>query len=303
MPSNRNKHRHVPAAPRPAKPEEKMTQSNSIGPAEPPPPATDLNALSEKITQLERVVRGMGRDSLEASRAQREAQELLQKLQTQLDEMRLESKGILQTVWRTSQESQASMTKAEDHFGAAIRELEARLREEMKWQLQRGLMQAIYPALDDLDLIIANQRELGRHSTQPDSLLDAIILVRSKFNTNLYMLGLEEIKIEVGAAQFDPSQHEAISQEDSPEHASGEIIVPLRGHYTRFQALVGVQWQGGGKGSVVFRVSVDGPRSAQPAAGRAGHIAGDAGPGRLDASRDFREGTGGGHREDPPDAR
>ena len=104
-----------------------MTQSNSIGPDEPPPPAADLNALSEKITQLERVVRGMGRDSLEASRAQREAQELLQKLQTQLDEMRLESKGILQTVWRTSQESQISMTKAEDHFGAAIRELEARL--------------------------------------------------------------------------------------------------------------------------------------------------------------------------------
>jgi len=41
-------------------------------------------------------------------------------------------------------------------------------------------------------------------------------------------------------------------------HANGEIAVDLRGLYTRFQTLVGVQWQGGGKGSVVFRVTVDG---------------------------------------------
>ena len=41
-------------------------------------------------------------------------------------------------------------------------------------------------------------------------------------------------------------------------HANGEIVVPLRGHFTRFRALVGVQWQGGKKGSVTFRVSVDG---------------------------------------------
>lgn len=41
-------------------------------------------------------------------------------------------------------------------------------------------------------------------------------------------------------------------------HANGRITVQLDGQYTRFRALVGVQWQGGGKGSVVFRVSVDG---------------------------------------------
>ena len=41
-------------------------------------------------------------------------------------------------------------------------------------------------------------------------------------------------------------------------HANGEITIPLRGLYTRFRALVGVQWQGGKKGSVTFRVSVDG---------------------------------------------
>ncbi len=41
-------------------------------------------------------------------------------------------------------------------------------------------------------------------------------------------------------------------------HASGEIVVPLNGQYVEFRSQVGVQWQGGGKGSVIFRVLVDG---------------------------------------------
>jgi hypothetical protein len=41
-------------------------------------------------------------------------------------------------------------------------------------------------------------------------------------------------------------------------HANGEIAVELHGQYSRFQAWVGVQWQGGGRGSVTFRVAVDG---------------------------------------------
>ena len=41
-------------------------------------------------------------------------------------------------------------------------------------------------------------------------------------------------------------------------HANGEIVVDLRGQYSSFAALVGVQWQGGDRGSVVLQVSVDG---------------------------------------------
>jgi len=43
-------------------------------------------------------------------------------------------------------------------------------------------------------------------------------------------------------------------------HAAGEITVPLNGNYTLFQAEVGVQRQGGGRGSVVFQVWVDGEK-------------------------------------------
>ena len=41
-------------------------------------------------------------------------------------------------------------------------------------------------------------------------------------------------------------------------HANGEIEVDLRGQFLRFQALAGVQWQGGRRGSVIFRIAVDG---------------------------------------------
>lgn len=211
------------------------TPAVNPSPAEPPPP--DLSALAEKLTALERVVRSMARDNLETNHAQREALELVQKLQAQMDEMRLESKGILQTVWRTGQESQASMTKAEDHFGAAIRELEARLKDEMKWQLQRGLMQSIFPALDDLDLIILNQRELNRQSGQPDHLLTAVMLVRSKFQANLRMLGLEEIKIEEGVTLFDSAQHEltpsdlAVPPRQDESQPKGTILYVRRAGY------------------------------------------------------------------------
>jgi len=41
-------------------------------------------------------------------------------------------------------------------------------------------------------------------------------------------------------------------------HANGEIVVDLDGRYTAFCAKVGVQWQGGNRGSVIFQVSVNG---------------------------------------------
>jgi len=41
-------------------------------------------------------------------------------------------------------------------------------------------------------------------------------------------------------------------------HAQGEITVALNGRYVEFRTWIGVQWMGGGKGSVRFRVDVDG---------------------------------------------
>lgn len=41
-------------------------------------------------------------------------------------------------------------------------------------------------------------------------------------------------------------------------HAYGEINIPLNYRYSKFKTKVGVQWQGGNKGSVVFVIAVDG---------------------------------------------
>lgn len=41
-------------------------------------------------------------------------------------------------------------------------------------------------------------------------------------------------------------------------HAPGEVNVALDGQFAEFAAQVGVQWQGGQRGSVIFRVEVDG---------------------------------------------
>ncbi|MCY2993959.1 MAG: NPCBM/NEW2 domain-containing protein [Planctomycetota bacterium] len=46
-------------------------------------------------------------------------------------------------------------------------------------------------------------------------------------------------------------------------HANGEIVIDLRGQYTAFRTWVGVQWQGGSKGSVIFRIAVDGKLVSQ----------------------------------------
>ena len=46
-------------------------------------------------------------------------------------------------------------------------------------------------------------------------------------------------------------------------HAQGEIVIDLRGQYSHFRTGVGVQWQGGRKGSVIFRVIVDGKTKFQ----------------------------------------
>lgn len=43
-------------------------------------------------------------------------------------------------------------------------------------------------------------------------------------------------------------------------HAPGEIVVALDGQFAEFVTLVGVQWQGGQRGSVIFGVEVDGKR-------------------------------------------
>ena len=200
-----------------------------------PPVAVDEESeppgdLAEYLPRLERVLRGIARDGLNVTRSQRDAQTALQTILGRLDDLELSTKGMSQAVWRAAQESQTHMQSAEQHFAGAIRELETRVRGELRWQLYQSALQAIFPALDDLDLVIGNQRSLAGASEQDDGLLKAIMLVRQKFADGLRMLGLEEIPIEEGVTRFDPDTHHQIASDvpldllDSSDLPSGTIV-------------------------------------------------------------------------------
>lgn len=196
-----------------------------------------LTAFMESFSRLEKVVRGMARDSLAITRNQRETQTALQAIQERIGDLELTTKGFTQTVWRATQDNQEQIQKAEDHFAGAVRELEDRVREEMKLLLRKSTLQAVFPALDDLDLVIGNQKALLKVGGQEDGFLEAMVLVRQKLVDGLRSLGLEEISIEEGVTPFDPGTHEAV-ETDIPadllldqDMSAGTIIRVRRAGY------------------------------------------------------------------------
>ncbi len=91
------------------------TPPGGNGPAAEPGPG-----IEDKLARLERIVRSMGQDSVE----------LLRRLQ-----------GI-----------EKSIEGSEEHYAGSLRELEARVREELQWQIHKGCLLAVMPGLDDAQL-------------------------------------------------------------------------------------------------------------------------------------------------------
>ena len=155
------------------------------------PPGVTLDTLHEKILQLERLVRGAGRDSLSAVQAQQELKADLQVLGTKLDDAGLDIKGVTQALWRMSQDDQQHAKDMEEHYAGALRDLEKRVREEINIQVYRSVMRALLPALDDMDLVVTQQAKL--HPDGGDDFYQGIRLVRQKFAQGLRELGFEEM--------------------------------------------------------------------------------------------------------------
>lgn len=178
----------------------------------------------EKLAGLEMLLRGVGRDSMTMMREQQDMQAFLQTLLLRLSDLELSTKALSQTTWKAMQENQGFIQHAEQHFAGALRDLEARVREEMQLQLRRSLVQALLPALDDLDLVIANQRRLMAPAGEQNSLLEAVVLVRQKLADGLGALGLEEIPIEEQVTRFDPSLHEPVESDIPAEWLGGDDL-------------------------------------------------------------------------------
>jgi molecular chaperone GrpE (heat shock protein) len=177
--------------------------------------SAEPTAGEDRWSRLERLVRGMGRDSLSLARDQQEARSTLATIVSRMDELDLAIKGLAQTSWRAAQERLTQAQDTEKHFAGALRELESRMREEILWQAERGTLAAIFPALDDMVRVLEHQRELLAAEGREDPFVEAMELVHHKILAGLRMLGLEEIPVEVGVTHFDPQLHEAVESRDS----------------------------------------------------------------------------------------
>lgn len=189
-------------------------------------PTKETQDFADKFSKLEKVIRGMGRDTLDILRGQKDVEAILQTVLSRLDDLELLAKGTSQTVWHAAKDSREQLQSAQDHFAGAIRELEARVREEMQWQFLRSILEVICPALDDMDLIIATQKMLMKNAAEKDSFLEAMILVRRKFSEGLKAIGLEEIVIKEGITRFDPNSHEAVESDIPDTLLESEGLAP-----------------------------------------------------------------------------
>ena len=70
--------------------------------------------------------------------------------------------------------------------------------------------------------------------------------------------GLDTAAAPAGAAGSPMQIGEKTFAKGLGHHANGEIVIELRGQYTAFRTWIGVQSQGGKRGSVTFRIAVDG---------------------------------------------
>jgi len=179
---------------------------------------TEQPTADDRVDRLERIIRSMGRDSLELVR-------VMQEVSKTVAEMDLNLKGVSQTVWKAVQESAAGIRAAEEHYAGSLRDLERRMREEMQTQIYRACLLAVVPALDDLDLTITHARRAAGAEAAEGSVLEALEMVRTKLVEGLRALGLEEIVVEPGVTAFDPAIHQATDR-DVPEDLIPDGDVP-----------------------------------------------------------------------------
>ncbi len=102
-----------------------------------------------------------------------------------------------------------------------------RVQEAQYLDMKAEIIRNLLPLLDDLELALQN-----RPATDDEALqqwMDGVDVIYRKFLAVLEAQGVE--RIEAQDALFDPNLHEAISQEPSETHESGQVIAVLRQGY------------------------------------------------------------------------
>ena len=108
---------------------------------------------------------------------------------------------------------------------AEMQNLRQRTAREVAEERRYGplpLMRDILPVVDNIDRAI----EAAEKVDDADSLLEGFRMVRQQLMTTLQQHHCEEIEAE--GVKFDPELHEAMLQQPSPDHPSGDVLTVVR---------------------------------------------------------------------------
>ncbi len=99
-------------------------------------------------------------------------------------------------------------------------------RERTEWddQMRQEIVLGLLPAVDDLDLALANlPADLAKHEW-----INGLLLARRKLESQMQAMNIVEIE---ATGPFDPAVHDAVTHEPSDDHTPGEVISVVRKGY------------------------------------------------------------------------
>ena len=153
-------------------------------------------------------------DSEEAEERDETPEETIARLQSELAEAQLQAASHLDKMQRTVAEYENAGKRRE------------RQNEERIKRATESMLRQLLPVLDDLELAFQNVPEGVQGEDQ--AWLKGFEQIQQKL---LELLANSEVEPLAKSGEFDPNQHEAISNEPSEDVPSGHIIQTLRTGY------------------------------------------------------------------------
>lgn len=137
----------------------------------------------------------------------------LEHLQMQLEEMeknKVEAENLYKRMAADFENYRKRMAKEKEEFAAG--------------GIQRAV-EAMLPALDDMDLAVTNLTE----EMEPKAIIDSVNMVYKRFSRCLEQIGITQL--DVIGEQFDPRMHEPVQQVVDNSVPDGSIVFQLRPGY------------------------------------------------------------------------
>jgi molecular chaperone GrpE len=104
----------------------------------------------------------------------------------------------------------------------------ARERQEAMRFANESLLTKLIPVLDHFEAALAAANSETAPAS-PDAFKQGVSLIYNQLRSLLGEAGLEEISADGQA--FDPTLHEAVAQEETPDHPEGQVVRQLRKGY------------------------------------------------------------------------